>query len=1177
MLTLHFANRQETLSDLLTSLLAQPGGDLFTPDEVVVPSTAVRRAVTLQLAQRHGVCANLRFGYLAPWLWAQGTAALAAAAPGTPLPVRTADIAQAPWQPARITWRVLAAFDDAAWVAAHPRLARYLAQADAVTRLDLAQRVAAQVDQHITYRPDWLAAWTAGRSALPADTPDEAWQAALWRRLQTELAGHASGPVDPTAAHSLATALAQAGDGTATRARLQQSGLPASAHVFCLPTIAPVHLALLQQLARWVDLHVYALNPCAEYWFDVVDPRRLARLAAAGKAQHLEVGHRLLAAWGQQAQAQLAALVDASGDGVVDDDHYQPALGGTLLATLQNSILTLQDLDPASLLLDATDRSITLHVCHSLTRELEVLHDALLARMTEPDPPAPGDILVVLPDLEAAAPVIDSVFGTAPAALALPFTITGRAQSQVNPAARALLDALALAASRGAASAVFGLLQQPVVAARFGLDDDGLARVHGWLLDAGVHWAFDGAQRAVLGLGGDGVEGARHSWADGLDRLFLGHALPGSAAPFDGRLPAGEAEGSAALALGALWSFLQTIDALRRQTASALPAQDWPPLLSGVVDSLLHANPSDLGASADALADLRAAIQGLADTWAGSTPTLPLVLDVVRQALTQALDDPARGGVPTGRITFSALPSLRSLPYRMVCVLGLNDGAFPSANRPAEFDLIAQHPRPGDRQRRQDERNLFLDLLLAARERLYLSHTGRSVRDNSHLPPSVLVSELLDTLVPAIAAPRAAVLAHLVVQHPLQAFDVRGFQPAGDVRLRSFHAEYAAALAAGQAAARAQVLATPAPADDGAAEGAPDDAGTDANADATTDGPAPDSPAPDAPAPDDSSDEADTDLQAAAPAFFTQPLPAPAPATITLVQLQRFFRHPARALLQRLGLTLRQPDETLADDEPFLPDYGARQDLADRLLPTLLQAAQHGSPVADAALLARAQAGTRLPAGPVGRQFIDAELPLLRAHAQAVAAAGSMALLLPHSATLAFTVDVDGQPQPWPLAITLTGLHADGLLRHRYDDPRPADHLAAWLDHLALCACAPAGVAGRTRWLGRGAHFGFQPVDDPLPLLQALLGLFVQGQRQPLAFFPKTAWAWMAANRSLGAARAAWLASARRPFAEQADAAHRLVQRGRPDPLEGGLADFEAVSAAVLAPLFAHLDDGDGA
>ena len=213
----------------------------------------------------------------------------------------------------------------------------------------------------------------------------------------------------------------------------------------------------------------------------------------------------------------------------------------------------------------------------------------------------------------------------------------------------------------------------------------------------------------------------------------------------------------------------------------------------------------------------------------------------------------------------------------------------------------------------------------------------------------------------------------------------------------------------------------------------------------------------------------------------------------------------------------------------------------------------------------------------MGRQAVDAELPLLRAHAQALADAGRAPLLPPHSASLPFTVAIDGAAQPWPLDITLTGLRADGLLLHRYDEPRAGDHLQAWLAHLALCACAPAGVAGRTRWLGRGARFGFRTVDDPLPLLQQLLDLWARGQRQPLPFFPKTAWAWMAGNRSLSAARGAWVASARRPFAEQADPAHRLVWRGLPDPLEGGLADFEAVSATVLEPLFAHLDDGAAA
>ena len=121
-------------------------------------------------------------------------------------------------------------------------------------------------------------------------------------------------------------------------------------------------------------------------------------------------------------------------------------------------------------------------MCHSLTRELEVLHDRLLALMAGPDPPQPGDILVVTPDLDAAAPLIDAVFGTAPRERHLPYTISGRARAQVNAPARALLDALALLASRFAVNNVFGLLQQPVVARRFGLAEDDLDQVRDWLV-----------------------------------------------------------------------------------------------------------------------------------------------------------------------------------------------------------------------------------------------------------------------------------------------------------------------------------------------------------------------------------------------------------------------------------------------------------------------------------------------------------------------------------------------------------------------------------------------------------------------------------------------------------------------------------------------------------------------
>src|SRR5262249_55467061 len=160
------------------------------------------------------------------------------------------------------------------------------------------------------------------------------------------------------------------------------------------------------------------------------------------------------------------------------------------------------------------------------------------------------------------------------------------------------------------------------------------------------------------------------------------------------------------------------------------------------------------------------------------------------RALEDVLEDAARGGAPTGRVTFAGMSSLRNLPFRVVCVIGLNDGAFPTADRPLEFDLMVQAPRAGDRQRRVDQRTLFLDLVLAARTSVYLSYVGRSVRDNAPLPPSMLVAELLDMLLPALGGARE----RLVVEHPLQPFSLAAFSPEADPRIRSFDAELAAAL-----------------------------------------------------------------------------------------------------------------------------------------------------------------------------------------------------------------------------------------------------------------------------------------------------------------------------------------------------------------------------------------------
>ena len=1107
MLHIHFSNRLERLrAALLRQLAGGAPSDPLTPEQVIVPSAALRRHLSLALADARGICANLQFDFLAQWLWQQIARVVGGVGE------------ESPFAAARLCWRVHAAFGDAQFVARHARLSAYLRGADASMRYDLACQVAGLLEQYVTYRPDWLQAWRDGRQVLAAAgaAPDEGWQAALWQRIDAEL-----GLAAPHPAEAFVEALRAGGSSLARRA-----GLPRTVHVFALPGMAELHLRLLHQLSRWIDVHLYVLNPCQEFWFDLVDRRRLSRLAARGRAQGLEEGHRLLTAWGRQAQAHLESLVELGGDGAEDEVDFEPATGPSLLARLQNTVLELRPVEPGSLPLAPQDRSIELHVCHSLSRELEVLQDHLLGLFAADSGLRPGDVLVVTPDLDAAAPLIDAIFGTTPKERALPYALCGGSRSRVNAPARCLLQLLALATSRCTATALFSLLQQDCVARRFGLDAEALAQLHAWLLEAGFHWGLDAPHRASLDLPAT----PRHTLGDALQRLFLGYALPdGLGEAFDGRLGVGAAEGSRALALGALWRFAVALQTAHAALQPPKPPEAWAALLSTLLDDFIA--PAD--AELDDLRELRQTLRQLVDDMHAGAAAEALPLDVVRAALQTRLDDPARGGAAGGSINFASMSSLRGLPFAVVCAIGLNDGAFPGHGRPLEFDLMAQQPRRGDRKRRDEDRGLMLDLLLAARHSLYLSHTGRSVRDNTPLPPSVMVAELLDLLLPAIAAePSSAqslaqARARLVVEHPLQPFALAAFDAQGDSRLRSYNHELAEALRGGLATAPLR----PAVGDD-RDDDRDDDAG------------------------DDGDDRLAGETHAP---FFATALPPPGPEwrQVSLAQLMEFFRNPCRALLRRrLGIELLREADELQDDEPFLPDARSRAALAERLLPLLLQ----GAPLH--ALPALARAGIEMPDGPLGEAELQCELRSLQDFAQRLREASAEAPQPPQSHTLDLTL----AGEHWQLHWAFADLRPAGLLRWRYAATGAGDRLAGWLQHLALCAAPPDGVAPRTRWLSSDGEFGFEPCSDAAQHLRDLLALYRQGLCEPLHFYPRAAWALQ--HRGASAARAAWQSA--RVRGEGDDPAYRLALRGVGQPLDER---FEALSHAVYGPLQALLRD----
>jgi len=1124
----YFSNRLEALSKLLREHIANDTRPVLEPVRILVPTAAMQRYLTLDLARNQGIAANLQFDYLAQWLWEQM---------GKILPARSK---RASYDASILVWHIYGHLSEYEWATPFPRLTVYLEHCDPVMRFELAQQIATTFEQYLTYRPEWLDAWANDKEAdIGVDTSqaneDAQWQAALWRLLCEDNAAEIGNP-----AELLQAALADIHT-------LDSQTI----YIFALPTLAPLHLQMLGLLSQHMEVKIYVLNPCQEYWFDVVNRRQLAYLTAQSRQAYHEEGNRLLSAWGQQTKASLRLLMECSVDSVVEETEFISSRGNSVLEQLQNSILNLTELTELTELTDlnetargslecaANDRSLEVHVCHSLAREIEILQARLLGLFAQKNqqtgqPLLPHDIVVVTPDIDAATPLIDAVFGTAQPALHIPYTITGRARSTTNAPARALLDLLALLNSRCTVNAVFGFLQQDVVARRFGLDADDLQHIHDWLHDAGAHWALDGAHRESHGVPAHD----RYTFKDALDRLFAGYAMPAQVqAPFADILPAGDISGHQAMLLGALSHFIELLQSFQEQSQKQHSPAHWLEWLSSAIDAFVLPERSQQ----EDLHEVHKAVQRLGSQWRQASVAQNLPLDLVRAALVGLLDDPIRGGVPTGMVTFTSMSSLRNLPYRVVCAIGLNDGIFPSANRPCEFDLMAHKPRAGDRQRRIDERNLFLDLMLSAREVLHLSYVGRSVRDNSPMPPSVVIAELIDAL-SVVKAPE-----HWLIQHPLQAFSEIAFRSDTDMRLRSFNQEYAQALAQRQTIPRVTAGANI------------DQNAGDIDVDAENiddDG--------------DDNDDAESGISGALSPFFASPLPPPPPEwhTVTLDALVQFYRNPCRYLLERrLELELpRTPDE-LEDDEPLLPGGRVQRALAGRLLPVLLQRKRLSSLNT---LQTLARAGTELPSGALGDAFLARELHNLQQYADRLKPHLAEPILPVHSALL--ECQIDGAR--WQLSASFADLRPNGLVGWRYAEAQGFDLLQAWIRHLMLNISPPPAAHLNSIWVASDVTHTLAPCDKPESaeaILQTLMRFYAQGLQQPLPFFPKTSWAFVAKNNSWSEARKAWQVTQFNQYAESADAAYRLALRGLPDPIVTASETFAQCARDVYSPLLQAL------
>ncbi|HTE71606.1 MAG TPA: exodeoxyribonuclease V subunit gamma, partial [Actinomycetes bacterium] len=877
MLITHRAASGAALARGLGDVLAVPPADPFAAEVVAVPAKGVERWLAQRLSHvlgtssGDGVCANVAF----PWPSTLVDEALAASS------AAHADTVER-WAPARSVWPLLDVIDAAVATESWARtLARHLGAAtpdgggeDTGRRLAVARRLAGMFDDYGQSRPEMLRAWAAGRDKSGNGDPlddDLRWQPELWRRLRDILDS-------PSPAELLDDACQQLRDQPA------MSALPGRLSVFGASRLSPARLQVLAALAEHRDVHLWLHHSSPALWDTVAAAPPSVR--RGDDTSRSRLANPLLTSLSRDVLElqQLIARCAPDAQTVLHESADPP---DTLLGRLKADLAADRvRADPPPLA--EGDRRVQVHACHGRTRQVEVLREVVVGLLADDPTLEPRDVLVMCPDIETFAPIIAATFAigaeddAAHPAARLRVRLADRALRQTNALLAVLSQLLELGTARLTASQVLDLAGSPAVRARFGFDDDELERLRDWTVGAGVRWGLDGEHRATWQLG-DVEQG---SWRTGLDRLLLGAAMEGDLDTWGATVPLDDVDSSDIDLAGRLAELVDRLAAAQQLMAGRHTAQAW---MAGLEDAVTGLAATTYDTSWQLL-QLRTELGDVGDAAEGSTALLGLA-DVRALLEGNLAGRPTRASFRTGTLTVCTLVPMRSVPHRVVCLLGLDDGVFPRQSTRDGDDVLARDPWVGERDPRSEDRQLFLDAISAAEDHLVVTYTGADERTNLPVPPAVPLGELLDALDRTASVPDGSRVREVITtHHALQPFDASNFERSPGSRPFSFDAlSYAGAVAAA--------------------------------------GP-----------------------RVVPPPLFDGVLPPRPPTDVDLGDLRRLITHPARGFLRlRLGVAETRGEDEPADALPVELDNLEQWAVGERVLHERL----HGLDVADCIELER--------------------------------------------------------------------------------------------------------------------------------------------------------------------------------------------------------------------------------
>ena len=727
---LYTSNDPEELVKKCAEDLKTPLSNPFRMEEFLVQSRGMSSWLKLQMADKLGIFANAKFRFPEETIWMILKGFMGKGPDKNP------------YTKEAMAWKIFQLLPELIKTQKNEflQISRYLASetsgVDADRSFRLCRQIATLYDSYQTYRPEMILDWQAGKH------PDGSnrWQGVLWRSLRNSF-GQDSLPeliqkLDPK------------------QIPLDQNLLPERLSVFGVSTLPPIFLDVLQIFGRVRCLRFYALQPAPVMWGDVESEkdlekwknrsmkraRDLANREVSEGELDVDTGNPLIGSLGRTGREFFNLLVDRNAHDY--PLNFREPDGDSALARLQRWTFEVFSSQPEGRRdIIEEDESIVINSCHGPMREAEVLRDYLLRRFAEDSTLRPKDIIVMMPDPEDYAPYIRATFGGMEKNMPqyFPFSIVDREPRQESHLVDCFFDLLEFFEGRATNRDVLDLIDSSVFRKKFELDDEDVETFRHWVKQCHIHWGLNGEHRERFGS----IKSNEHTWRHALDRMALGFCMRSNGdRMWDSVLPFDEIEGENAKRLGKLYRIIGGLIELEQKSSEPKTLTLWVKFLKNLTERFF---PSDN----DTFLDRRRvqdAIMDLGNEYSKLANDSVVPLRVIRYHLKNVLEvGSPKGQFLTSGITFCGLRPMRSVNARIICLIGMNDGAFPRQTRKFGFDLSGTR-KAGDRSARDDDRYLFLETLWCAREHLYISYVGQSIHQNQKISPSVVVNELLDSL-----------------------------------------------------------------------------------------------------------------------------------------------------------------------------------------------------------------------------------------------------------------------------------------------------------------------------------------------------------------------------------------------------------------------------------------------